>query len=46
MALRYYGPELGEQYFVEINQSDVYKKSILVSIKPERWLTRDYSKEG
>ena len=44
MAIRYFGVENGEQYFTSISQGEGWKTDILVSIKPERWLTVDYSK--
>ena len=40
MAVRYLGEEIGRQY-AEANASD---NSVLVKIKPERWLAVDYSK--
>jgi len=46
MALRYYGPVYGEQYFAEVSRSDSWKKDLLVCISPERWLTVDYAKLG
>jgi hypothetical protein len=44
MALRYYGSEHGEQLFANITQGEGWKDDLLVCIKPERWLTVDYSK--
>jgi nitroimidazol reductase NimA-like FMN-containing flavoprotein (pyridoxamine 5'-phosphate oxidase superfamily) len=44
MALRNYGPVDGESMFADISKSDAWKEDILVCIKPERWLTVDYSK--
>ncbi len=44
MALRYYGPVAGEQYFAEVSQGEDWKTSVLVCLHPERWLTVDYSK--
>ncbi len=46
MALRYYGSEHGEQLFANITQGEGWKDDLLVCIKPERWLTVDYSKLG
>ena len=46
MALRYYGSEHGEQLFANISQGEGWKEDLLVCIKPERWLTVDYSKLG
>lgn len=44
MAIRYFGVEYGEQYFATISQGEDWKTDILVRIKPERWLTVDFSK--
>jgi hypothetical protein len=46
MALRYYGPIHGEQYFNDVYRSDGGKNTYWVCITPERWLTVDYSKLG
>jgi len=42
MARRYLGPELGDGY-VEQTRGD--SDSVLVRMRPERWLTVDYSKQ-
>ena len=44
MAIRYFGPEGGEAYFKDVSQGENWKNDIWVRIKPERWLTVDYSK--
>lgn len=45
MAYRYFNPEMAERYLVDIigGQAGV-ANDFLVRIKPERWLTVDYSK--
>lgn len=42
MAHRYFGPELGNQYLA----NSTAEGQIVVTMKPERWLTVDYSKMG
>jgi hypothetical protein len=44
MALRYFGPVGGERYFEDVSKGEDWKTNILLRIKPERWLTVDYSK--
>jgi hypothetical protein len=46
MAYRYLGKEMGEGYLESIGGSAGIVTDILVSLRPERWLTVDYSKEG
>jgi PPOX class probable F420-dependent enzyme len=43
LARRYLGPELGDRY-VEATAADT-EESVVVRIRPERWLTVDYAKE-
>lgn len=43
MAHRYLGPKLGDGY-IEATRSDGEADIILVKMRPERWLTTDYSK--
>jgi nitroimidazol reductase NimA-like FMN-containing flavoprotein (pyridoxamine 5'-phosphate oxidase superfamily) len=43
MARRYLGGEMGDQY-VEDTRSE-HADSVLVRMRPERWLTVDYAKE-
>ena len=44
MALRYFGTEMGETYLSRIGGQAGVANDILVRVKPERWLTVDYSK--
>lgn len=44
MAHRYLGPELGDGY-VEATRGDGEVDNILVKMRPQRWLTTDYSKQ-
>ena len=44
MAHRYLGPELGDGY-VEATRADGDVDNILVKMRPQRWLTTDYSKQ-
>ena len=46
MALRYFGEQRGEDYLASIGGSAGVADDILVCLKPERWLTVDYSKLG
>lgn len=46
MALRYFGPEMGEKYLASIGGAAGVAEDILVRLRPERWLTVDYSKLG
>ena len=46
LALRYFGAELGERYYQDVCKDEGWKDSVMVRIKPERWLTVDYSKTG
>ena len=46
MALRYFGEQRGEDYLASIGGSAGVVDDILVCLKPERWLTVDYSKLG
>jgi PPOX class probable F420-dependent enzyme len=42
LARRYLGPELGDRY---VEATDGSEESVVVRIRPERWLTVDYAKE-
>jgi hypothetical protein len=42
LARRYLGPELGDRYMEATEGSE---ESIVVRIRPERWLTVDYGKQ-
>ncbi len=44
MARRYLGDEIGDQY-IEATRSERQGQSVLIRMKPERWLTVDYAKE-
>jgi nitroimidazol reductase NimA-like FMN-containing flavoprotein (pyridoxamine 5'-phosphate oxidase superfamily) len=44
MAHRYLGQELGDGY-IEATRGDGDVENILVKMRPQRWLTTDYSKE-
>ena len=44
MAHRYLGPKLGDGYF-EATRADGDVDNILVKMRPQRWLTTDYSKQ-
>ncbi len=44
MAHRYLGPELGDGY-LEATRADGDVDNILVKMRPQRWLTTDYSKQ-
>ncbi len=44
MALHYFGAEMGEQYLARIGGAAGVADDILVRVKPERWLTVDYTK--
>ncbi len=44
MALRYFGEKNAEKYLQDIGGSAGVANDILVRVKPERWLTVDYSK--
>jgi nitroimidazol reductase NimA-like FMN-containing flavoprotein (pyridoxamine 5'-phosphate oxidase superfamily) len=44
MAHRYLGPDFGDRY-IEATRSDDDVDNILVRMRPERWLTTDYSKQ-
>jgi hypothetical protein len=44
MAIRYLGEQMGEMYLAMT--ADERTNSILVSLKPERWLSVDYKKMG
>jgi hypothetical protein len=44
MALRYFGPEMAEQYLSSLGGQAGVAEDILVHIQPENWHTVDYSK--
>jgi len=43
LAHRYLGPELGEAYVAAT--ADVVEGEVVVSLRPERWLSADFSKQ-
>jgi PPOX class probable F420-dependent enzyme len=45
MAHRYLGPELGDRYVEATAAERAAGESVLVRIRPERWLTVDYRKQ-
>lgn len=45
MAHRYLGAEVGEGYIEATGGADARAKSIVVRMRPERWLTADYAKQ-
>ena len=45
MAQRYLGKELGQQYVAATGAEREARGSILVRMRPERWLTVDYKKQ-
>ena len=45
MAQRYLGQELGQQYVAATGAQQQARGSILVHMRPERWLTVDYKKQ-
>ena len=44
VAIRYLGPELGEQYAIAMASRE--GTSVVVRIRPEHWLTVDYAKDN
>jgi nitroimidazol reductase NimA-like FMN-containing flavoprotein (pyridoxamine 5'-phosphate oxidase superfamily) len=45
MAHRYLGPEFGDWYVAETAAEAARADSVLIRMRPERWLTVDYSKQ-
>ncbi len=45
MAHRYLGAEVGDGYIEATGGSDARAESIVVRMRPERWLTADYAKQ-
>jgi len=45
LAHRYLGSEAGDRYIASANEDRDDDEMILVRMRPERWLTADYSKE-
>ena len=46
LAYRYLGPEEGKNYIASMGGETVGTGDILVRLKPDRWLTEDYTKGG
>jgi PPOX class probable F420-dependent enzyme len=44
MAIRYLGPQMGEMYLASIEAEPDPAGNVLVTLRPERWYTVDYSK--
>lgn len=44
MAVRYLGPEMGAAYLAATHPNEEMSGSVLVTIKPRRWWSVDYSK--
>ena len=45
MAHRYLGAEFGDKYIEATGGADARANSVLVKMRPERWLTVDYAKQ-
>jgi hypothetical protein len=45
LARRYLGKELGDRYVEQTRNLPTHADNVLVRMRPERWLTTDYSKE-
>lgn len=45
LARRYLGVEIGDGYVARTRQEFEHAESLLVRMRPERWLTVDYAKE-
>jgi nitroimidazol reductase NimA-like FMN-containing flavoprotein (pyridoxamine 5'-phosphate oxidase superfamily) len=45
LAHRYLGKEMGDRYVEETRNLPTHTDNVLVRMRPERWLTTDYSKE-
>ncbi|MPZ78197.1 MAG: pyridoxamine 5'-phosphate oxidase [Deltaproteobacteria bacterium] len=46
LARRYLGREMGDRYVEETRNLPTHADNVLMRMRPERWLTTDYSKEG
>ena len=44
MAIRYLGEEMGAAYLAMTHPGEEMGDSVLVSLRPERWWSVDYSK--
>jgi nitroimidazol reductase NimA-like FMN-containing flavoprotein (pyridoxamine 5'-phosphate oxidase superfamily) len=45
LARRYLGEKLGDRYVEETRDLPTHNDNVLIRMRPERWLTTDYSKE-
>ena len=45
LARRYLGKEMGDRYVEETRNLPAHANNVLIRMRPERWLTADYSKE-
>jgi nitroimidazol reductase NimA-like FMN-containing flavoprotein (pyridoxamine 5'-phosphate oxidase superfamily) len=45
LARRYLGKEMGDRYVEETRNLPTHANNVLIRMRPERWLTADYSKE-
>jgi len=46
LARRYLGKEMGDRYVEETRNLPTHSDNVLIRMRPERWLTTDYSKEN
>jgi hypothetical protein len=45
LARRYLGKELGDRYVEATRNVPSHSDNVIIRMRPERWLTSDYSKE-
>jgi nitroimidazol reductase NimA-like FMN-containing flavoprotein (pyridoxamine 5'-phosphate oxidase superfamily) len=45
LAHRYLGIKIGDRYVEETRNLPTHNDNVLIQMRPERWLTADYSKE-
>lgn len=45
LARRYLGEKMGDRYVEETQDLPTHNDNVLIRMRPERWLTTDYSKE-
>ncbi|MGH7874224.1 MAG: pyridoxamine 5'-phosphate oxidase family protein [Candidatus Binatia bacterium] len=45
LARRYLGAKMGDRYVEETRNLPTHSDNVLIRMRPERWLTTDYSKE-
>ena len=46
LARRYLGEKIGDRYVEETRNLPTHTDNVLIRMRPERWLTTDYSKEN